>query len=153
MLNLRSDLWVAFDFGLLSFAIVLSKNRRDWISLTNASALFDQTSATLDNTFGDDLLADLIGHSKIPAFFALASKSAKALNIAQIDKHALFHVVLTFDGGPPPPASLEAEIAIKYWTFGRVLEVGGEHQKDLLAMDPDAYYLISYWPGKPRSTI
>jgi hypothetical protein len=55
------------------------------------------------------------------------------------------------DRGPPPPASIEAEIAVEYWTFEWPLEVGREHRKGLSAIDPEAYHIICYSPMKSRS--
>jgi hypothetical protein len=60
------------------------------------------------------------------------------LNIARPNKHTLFHVVLPSDSGPLPPASIEAEIAVDYWTFEWLLKIGREHRKDFSAIDPDA---------------
>jgi long-chain acyl-CoA synthetase len=149
-LNLGSGLWEAFGLGPQSFVGIFAENRREWIHLVNASALFGQTIVSLYDTFGDDVLGNLIGHSGITVLFASASKIAKVLKIAQTDKHALSHVILMSDNDPSPPASIEvgfAELGVEYWTFERVLEVGREHRKELPTIDPEWYHFICYSSG------
>jgi long-chain acyl-CoA synthetase len=149
-LNLGSGLWEAFGLGPQSFIGIFSENRREWIHLINASALFGQTIVALYDTFGDDVLSNLIGHSEIRVLFASTSKVAKVLKIAQIDKHAISHVVLMSDNDPPLPASIEAdfaEIGIEYLTFEHVLEIGREHRKDLPVVNPEWYHFICYSSG------